>query len=147
MCSSDLDGTAWAAGSFQGSVTLGSTTLTSAGGNDVAVAELSKDGQWETAFSAGGTGSDTAQGISAVADGSIAILGYMGPNAVFGEHTIATGNQYVAKYLATPSAPLNVTATPGDHSATISWDALPGGSVTSYVVTAGPGGEIGRAHV
>jgi hypothetical protein len=61
--------------------------------------------------------------------------------------TTAYGNSAAAKvgpfnFAGAPTAPTGVTAVPGDRSATVSWTPYPGvyPAITSYAVTASPGG-------
>ncbi|MDA9962050.1 Ig-like domain-containing protein, partial [Opitutales bacterium] len=48
------------AGTFQGTITIGSKTITSSGENDLFMAELTPGGQWVSALRHGGTGNDSA---------------------------------------------------------------------------------------
>ena len=91
-------------------------------------------------------------GVSALPDGSVFNAGEIDngwPNNI---HPVDFGNgfsiiepwstAYTWKLSSVPlAAPMNAKATPGDSKATVSWDAVPGPSITSYTVTAGPGGK------
>ena len=74
----DGSGNAVVAGSFSGTFTLGSTTLTSAGNSDVFVAWLSPEGQWLQAVRAGGLGQDHATAVAVDATGNVAVAGAFG---------------------------------------------------------------------
>ena len=50
-----------------------------------------------------------------------------------------TGTSSIVKITLPAAVPTNVTATPGNGSATVSWTASPG--ATSYTVTSSPGGQ------
>jgi hypothetical protein len=71
----DAAGNAVVAGHFTGTLVLGSTTLTSAGGEDVFVARLDAAGNWVQAVRAGGTGHDYAMGLAVAPDGTATVVG------------------------------------------------------------------------
>ena len=95
------DGSAMVTGTFTGSATFGSTTLTSAGPSDVFVAKIDASGQWVWASRAGGAGDDGALSVSTLADGSAAILtGQLSGSATFGATTLSSvgsNDVFVAK--------------------------------------------------
>jgi hypothetical protein len=137
-------------GTMSGTATFGSTQLTSTNATDVFVAEIGTDGTWNWASNYGRMNPDSGgwtgwnMAASAAQDGSIAILqGQLGTMpSTFGTLPITSGKAASGKMVRVPcAAPQNVKATAGDGKATISWDAVPGGSVTSYTVTASPGGK------
>ena len=101
------------------------------------------DGAWTSADNVAKAASLWHQGpVVALADGSIIVQGSAASPTTFGTLPVSTGNYYSGKMLQVPCiAPPNVKATAGDGKVTVSWDAVPGGSVTSYTVTAGPGGK------
>lgn len=85
----DADGHCHVTGRFEGTATFGAgapnqTTLTSAGAQDVFVAEYGADGLLVWATRAGGPGSDEGYGI-AVAAGESRVTGRFEGTAVFGE--------------------------------------------------------------
>jgi len=87
------DGSSIVTGSFQGDATFGSTTLTSAGFDDVFTAKMNADGTWAWATKAGGSGYDGGYGISALPDGSSIVTGSFQGTATFGSTTlISAGN-------------------------------------------------------
>lgn len=133
------DGTSVIVSDFSGTLTLGETTLTADGGSDVLLAAIGPDGTWLWARKDGGANDQRGLAVSATSDGRVAIQGDMTAPATFGSQTLSSGIAYVANYWMAPQAPTNVKAVGGDRSATISWDSL-GSGVTSYTVTAAPGG-------
>ena len=88
------DGSSIVTGNFSGTATFGSTTLTSAGGNDVFTAKMNADGTWAWAIRAGGTGNDQGQGISALPDGSSIVTGQFIGTATFGSTTLISAGIY-----------------------------------------------------
>ena len=69
------DGSSIVTGRFEDTATFGSTTLTSAGNDDVFVAKLNASGNYEWATPAGGTNYDYGDGVSVLADGSSIVTG------------------------------------------------------------------------
>jgi len=69
------DGSSIVTGYFKDTATFGSTTLTSAGSDDVFVAKLDASGTYEWATQAGGTSNDSGYGVSVLADGSSIVTG------------------------------------------------------------------------
>ncbi|MBF9141285.1 T9SS type A sorting domain-containing protein [Hymenobacter properus] len=91
----DAFGNTVVAGSFYGSFTLGNTTLTSAGYNDIFVAKVSPTGQWLQAVRAGGPGQDGAATLELDAAGNAVVGGSFGglvpgATAAFGPNTLIT---------------------------------------------------------
>lgn len=85
------------AGGFSGTMTLGGTTLTSAGGNDIFVARLSSAGTWIQAVSAGSAYDDYALAVAVDGSGNIAVGGYYsGPSASFGSINLPNLNTDVS---------------------------------------------------
>ena len=79
----DVNGNSYVTGSFQGSATFGSTTLTSSGGSDIFIAKLDSSGNWLWAKNAGGTGADIGNGIAVDADGNSYVTGYFEGSSTF----------------------------------------------------------------
>ena len=97
------DGSAIVTGPFDGTATFGTTTLTSAGSNDVFVARISATGEWLWAIRAGGSESDVAWGVSVSTDGSAIVTGWFRASATFGATTLTTAgvaDVFVAKVSA-----------------------------------------------
>jgi hypothetical protein len=82
------DGSAIVVGSFTGTAQFGGATLTSAGDRDVFVARIDPNGSWTWAKSAGGGGSDQANGVSALPDGGAIVVGRFTGAATFGNETL-----------------------------------------------------------
>ena len=136
------DGSSIVTGGFGGTATFGSTTLTSAGSNDVFTAKMNADGTWAWATRAGGSGSEYGTGVSALPDGSSIATGFFSDTATFGSTTLTSAGSYdvfTARYLEAPQAPAAPVAVAGDASAALTITPLAGGSVTSYTVTSDPG--------
>ena len=96
----DSQGNQYVIGSFYGTATFGSQTLTSNGSADIFVAKLSPSGNWLWAVQAGGTDLDLGNGIAVDGVGNILVSGYFQDIATFGTHTLtATGisDVFVAK--------------------------------------------------
>ncbi len=124
----DASGNAFVTGWFSGSVTLGSTTLTSHGGDDIYVAKLDSNGAVQWAFREGGTGVDRGYGIALDPNGNIYITGQMGGTDTFGTATILVTNGgtdgYIAKYNASAALQwaVNCGSTRGERSNAIALD-------------------------
>jgi hypothetical protein len=71
----DGSGNVRVAGTFMGTASFGSFTLTSMGSSDIVVASLSPDGQWQWALRAGSTTSDSVGDIVCSASGTTYITG------------------------------------------------------------------------
>jgi len=84
------DGSAIITGTYTGTATFGTTTLTTAGLADVFVARIDPDGAWAWAQSAGGTSSDEAFGVSSLADGGAIVTGSIQGTATFGTTTLTS---------------------------------------------------------
>jgi hypothetical protein len=106
----------YAAGILAGTVGLGGTSLTSAGGNDVLVAKLTDAGgsaSFVGAQQAGGTGADYAYGIGQLDTRNWYVAGYAASPATFGPQNLtATGARpgFVATFF--DNAPLLTLAAP-----------------------------------
>jgi hypothetical protein len=128
------DGSAMATGLFKGTVDFGSTSLTSAGNNDIFVTRTDPSGAFLWAVRAGGTGNDGGYGVSALADGSAIVTGQFRGTATFGGITLtASGGSadiFVAKVDASGSFVWASRA--GDTSTDKAW----------YVSTLGDGSAI-----
>jgi hypothetical protein len=72
----DAAGTTYVTGVFRGSLTLGSTTLTSIGDYDVYVAALDAAGAYRWAVQAGGRQGDSSTSIALDASGNLYVAGY-----------------------------------------------------------------------
>lgn len=70
------DGTIWVAGTFTGTMILGSSTLVSAGGDDGFLASVGPDGQVRSARRLGGPDDDAITSLAVTADGAVAVAGW-----------------------------------------------------------------------
>lgn len=77
----DAAGNSYVTGFFAGTVTIGGTSLTSVGGNDVFVAKYDAAGVAQWAVRGGGTGDDIATAIALDASGNVGITGSYGGGA------------------------------------------------------------------
>ena len=101
----DSSGNVYVIGQYSGSVTIGSTTLTSAGSDDVFVAKYDTSGTVQWARSISGTGPDFGYGIATDSSGNVYVTGrYLGGTVTFAPGTTLTNNitgssdVFVAKY-------------------------------------------------
>jgi hypothetical protein len=86
----DGSGATVVGGSFTGSITLGSTTLSSAGRSDAFVAWLSPGGLWTQALRAGGSADETIRALSLDGAGGVAVCGeFNSPSLSFGATTLS----------------------------------------------------------
>ncbi|GAB3576007.1 T9SS type A sorting domain-containing protein [Hymenobacter daeguensis] len=92
----DATGNTVVAGSFYGSITLGSTTLTSAGNTDIFVAKMSPTGEWLQAVRAGGPGEDVVMALKLDAAGNAVLAGRFGRIATVGTATFGSTTLTVA---------------------------------------------------
>jgi hypothetical protein len=98
----DQQGNSFITGGYQGTATFGNQTLNSHGDYDIFIAKYNAQGQFEWVKSAGGTGSDFANGITLDKDGNIYITGHIRATASFDGITLIyngiSNNIFVAKY-------------------------------------------------
>jgi len=88
------DGSSIVTGYFDGTVTFGSTTLTSTGDWDVFTAKANADGTWAWATQAGGLGYEESNAVSALPDGSSIVTGQFHGIATFGTTTLTSAGDY-----------------------------------------------------
>ncbi len=84
----DASGNSYVNGDFSGTVTFGSTTLTSKGNSDIFVAKLDSSGNWLWAKKAGGKGYDKGHGIAVDAGNNSYVTGIFEGSATFGSTTL-----------------------------------------------------------
>ena len=84
----DASGNSYVTGDFSGTVTFGSTTLTSRGNSDIFVAKLDSSGNWLWAKKAGGKGYDKGHGIAVDAVNNSYVTGIFEGSATFGSTTL-----------------------------------------------------------
>ncbi len=109
-------------GSFTGTATFGTTTLTSSGvTDDTFTAKLNANGTYAWATQVGGTGNASAKGVSVRANGSSIITGYFDGAATFGTTTLTSS----AGSVDTFTAKLNANGT-------YAWATKGGGTGDAY---------------
>lgn len=86
------------AGSFQGTVTLGPFTLTSAGGTDGIVARLSPTGGWLQAVAVGGPNEEAITSVAVSATDVVWVAGGFNTNLSLGGVTLTGGNSVSGIY-------------------------------------------------
>jgi len=84
----DASGSSYTTGYFQGTMTVGSTTLTSAGSDDIFMIKLDLDGNPVWAQSFGGNDDDEGNGIAVDASGSSYTTGYFLGNMTVGSTSL-----------------------------------------------------------
>jgi len=97
----DTQGNVIFTGLFEGTALFGTTSLTSAGSNDVFVAKYASDGTFLWAVKAGGTQLDWGKAICTDKNNNIYITGQFSGTATFGTSTTLTASStdiFVAKY-------------------------------------------------
>jgi len=95
----DSSGNPYITGYFRNTASFGATSLTSAGSDDVFVAKLDSNGNWQWAKRAGGTSTDRLEGIAVDSDNDVYITGYFRSTASFGATNLTASGQdvFVAK--------------------------------------------------
>jgi len=80
----DINGNSYITGSFLGSATFDTITLSSSGNYDVFVAKIDTNGSWQWAKKIGGTGSDIGLAIGLDIDGNSYVTGSFSGSVLFG---------------------------------------------------------------
>jgi hypothetical protein len=120
----DASGNVYVAGSFVSpTLTLGSITLTNAGGTDLFVAKLDPNGQWLSAVRAGGTGTENVNSLTLDSAGNIYLTGQFTGSSPFGSTTLRSAglNDFFVARL--------------DAGGSWRWAVRGGGSVDTYLTT------------
>jgi large repetitive protein len=133
--STDLNGNFYMTGTFEGSISFGTTTLTAVSNtySDIFIAKYSASGSLSWAISAGGTNNDHVFDISTDAAGDILIAGrFQSPTLSFGSISITNGgyiDAYIAKYsqAGIPQWALSAGGTGADQSRSVAVD--PSGNI------------------
>ncbi|MDB4346063.1 SBBP repeat-containing protein [bacterium] len=97
----DSNGNVYVIGRYNGSVTIGSTTLNGTGVSDVFVAKYDTSGTVQWATSIGGTSTDYGFGIATDSSGNVYVIGRYTGNVTIGSTTLdgtGNGDVFVAKY-------------------------------------------------
>ena len=100
----DDAGNSYVTGYFGGTVTFGSHSLISSGGDDVFVAKINEFGNWQWATKAGGTSYDCGTAIAIDDNGNSYVTGYFYGTAIFGSYSLTSSESrdiFVAKMDAT----------------------------------------------
>ncbi len=103
----DANNNVLVAGGFFSTVSFGSTSLTSAGDQDLFVARYDADGTLLWAQKGGGTGRDQARGVDADASGNAVVAGLFSNTATFGSTSLSSSGStdiFAAKYAAASGA-------------------------------------------
>lgn len=103
----DANGELAVTGSFQNTMTLGATTLTSAGAEDIFVARFDANGELRWAQRNGGTGRDQGRGVAMDGTGNVIVAGSFSRSASFGSTSLGSQGEsdiFVAKYAGTNGA-------------------------------------------
>ena len=86
----DADGNSYITGKFKGTATFGDDSITSSGLDDIFVAKLDTDGNWQWAKQAGGSYYDWGEGISVDTDGNSYVTGWFEGTAFFGADSLTS---------------------------------------------------------
>ncbi|MDI3503422.1 MAG: hypothetical protein PWP64_358 [Candidatus Cloacimonadota bacterium] len=86
----DESGNSYVTGSFEGSASFGSTTLTSSGSSDIIIAKMDSSGNWLWAKRAGGSSDDYGYDIAVDESGNSYVTGYFWNSASFGSTTLTS---------------------------------------------------------
>jgi Domain of unknown function (DUF4347)/Beta-propeller repeat len=90
----DSSGNVYTTGYFQGTAIFGSTSLTSAGGQDIFITKQASDGTLLWAKKMGGTSGDVGNDVTVDSSGNIYTTGFFGGTATFGSTSLTSaGNQ------------------------------------------------------
>lgn len=94
----DESGNSYAVGWFEGTATVGGSTLVSSGSHDILVVKLNAQGNFVWAKQFGGSSSDQGLGISVDQSGNSYVTGYFQDGASFGNVTLTgQGQAFVLK--------------------------------------------------
>lgn len=141
--STDALGNVFVTGQFQGTATFGTSTLTSAGHNDIFIAKYDATGNLLWVKQAGGTGNDAGISVSTDALGNVFVTGSFRETATFGitilTPVVGNYNVFIAKYDATGNLLWAEQAggTEGSnafHGQSVSSDALGNVFVTGFFI-------------
>jgi hypothetical protein len=84
----DRNGNCYITGFFEDMVTFGSIVLTSLGSEDMFIAKLDTNGEWQWAKNGGGTQADGGMSIAVDTTGNAYISGFFIGTAIFGDDTL-----------------------------------------------------------
>jgi hypothetical protein len=111
----DGEGGCWVLGHFRGTITIGSTNLTSTGSTDVFVARCNANGEPQYALKGGGVGADLAFSGTVGPAGEVRLAGSFSSTAQFGSISVSSSDLRPKMFIATVDQPprLHITSTPG----------------------------------
>lgn len=92
--SADASGNALVTGQFEGTASVGATSITSAGNKDIFIARLAATGTFSWAISAGGTGYDSGYSALYATTGDAYVTGSFSTAAVFGSTSVLSKGSY-----------------------------------------------------
>jgi hypothetical protein len=90
----DGSGNCYVAGCFEGTASFGSTDLTSSGSEDIFLAKLDSNGNWQWARQAGGANPDYGRAVSVDGSGNCHVTGYFTGTASFGATQLTSNGMY-----------------------------------------------------
>ncbi|TFJ85412.1 hypothetical protein NSK_003371 [Nannochloropsis salina CCMP1776] len=133
----DASGSSYTTGRFQGSMTVGSTTLTSAGAADIFIINLDSSGSPVWAMSFGGTKDDIGNAIAVDASGSSYTTGYFQGNMTVGSTTLTSAGAADIFIInldssGSPVWAMSFGGTSGDFGFAIAVDASGSSYTTGY---------------
>ncbi len=141
----DADGHVYFSGEFSGTIRLGATTLTSAGGRDMFVAKAGRGGRIIWAVGMGGPGDEVGPEIEVDARGAVHLAGTFSGQARFGDRTLTAAGAnaaVVARLTSRGRFTWVAQSGPGPYT-TLGELALGSGNVTVLGRYAGPA-TLGR---
>ncbi|MCB0712800.1 MAG: choice-of-anchor D domain-containing protein [Ignavibacteriae bacterium] len=97
----DQSGNSYAVGHIDGSISFGTTSLSTSGAEDIFIVSYDKDGNFRWAKSAGGSGSDAAYGVAVDQSGNIYVVGKITGTITVGGTTLSgsgTGTGFLISY-------------------------------------------------
>jgi|GEM_PF-961717 len=112
----DRVGNVYVTGAFQGTAQFGSTTLTSAGSDDVFVAKYSPAGSLLWSHQFGGTGFDHARGIAVDGSGSVFLTGAFDNTVAAGTNVLTSAGGHDAFVFKLAAVPPVITAQPASQN-------------------------------
>jgi hypothetical protein len=129
---SDGAGNVYAAGYFDGTLSVGTDNHTTAGSDDIFVAKYDTAGvfQWSRVY--GGSGSDAALDLAVSTDGTVTVVGWIGASISLDGNTTLTPAGFDLFVLRLDGA--------GNHIASNSWGGS--GTDTALCVTSDDAGDI-----
>ncbi|MCK5052547.1 MAG: SBBP repeat-containing protein [Candidatus Cloacimonetes bacterium] len=90
----DDNGNSYVTGAFMDTVTFGSYSLNSSGSNDIFVAKIGTNGNWQWATKAGGNYPDHGTAIAIDYNGNSYVTGFFNDTATFGSHDLTSNGEW-----------------------------------------------------